>query len=210
MTIRTARPGLIAATGWCACALTAALLAAGCSAAKEPATPRFPPPYETERPPEPEPEKAPSPRSTFGYLVQNDDCRCEEYATTDPKSPVHYRFRASYRMEEGFITSINIRFENRGADTLFLDPGAVMVSSRNVDYQYNNKFIPLPDMVVPPGESEELDLDGKEVTSSPTWRKIAGEQLTLTLKGLRFGGKTLEKQVVRFVPENPMLRDEER
>jgi hypothetical protein len=83
----------------------------------------------------------------------------------------------------------------------------VMVSSKNVDYQYNNRFIPLPDMAILPGGSERLDLDGKEVTSAPSWRRIAGEQLTLTLKGMRLGEKTLEKQVVTFVPENPMLKD---
>src|SRR6185503_10522958 len=123
------------------------------------------------------------PHSTFGYLVQNDNCRCVEYSTSDRKLPVGYRFKATYRMEEGFITSISIRFENRGIDTLYLDPGSVMVASKNVDYQYNNKFIPLPDMVIPPGESQDLDLDGKEVTTAPSWRKIAGETLTLTLKG---------------------------
>jgi hypothetical protein len=141
--------------------------------------------------------------------VQNEKCQCKEYTTSDKKYPVGYRFRATYRMEGGFITSINIRFENRGADTLFLDPGSVMVASKNVEYQYNNKFIPLPDMVIPPGESQELDLDGKEVTNVPSWRKIAGEQLTLTIKGMRLGEKALEKQVVTFVPENPMLRDED-
>jgi hypothetical protein len=188
-------------------AAMAALAAGGCSSSKEASSSRFPAPAETPKPAEPEPAEIPSTRSTFDYLVQNEECRCEEYTTSDRKYPVGYRFRASYRMEEGFITSISVRIENRGTDTLFLDPGSVMVASKNVDYQYNNKFIPLPDMVIPPGESQDLDLDGKEVTAAPSWRKIAGEQLTLTLKGMRLGEKTLAKQVVTFVPENPMLRD---
>ncbi len=112
-------------------------------------------------------------------------------------------------MEEGFITSIKIGFENRSADTLFLDPGTVMVSSKNIDYQYNNKSLPLPDMTILPGDSEDLELDGKEVTSSPTWRKIAGEQLTLTLKGMRLGETVLGTQKITFVPENPLLQDED-
>jgi hypothetical protein len=190
-------------------AAMAALAAGGCSSSKEAASPRFPAPAETPKTAEPEPAPVPSPRTTFGYLVQNEGCRCEEYTASDKKYPVGYTFRATYRMEEGFITSISIRFENRGVDTLHLDPGSVMVASKNVDYQYNNRFIPLPDMVIPPGESEELKLDGKEVTTAPSWRKIAGEQLTLTIKGMRLGEKILDKQVVTFVPENPMLRDED-
>jgi hypothetical protein len=201
--------------GWAGAAALAALvvlvalavLLDGCSASKESSSTRFPAPGGESPAVEKEPEKVPSPRSTFGYLVRNEDCNCQEYSTADRKFPVNYRFEASYRMEGGFVTSIRVRFENRSRDTLFLDPGAVMVSSKNIDYQYNNRFIPLPDMVILPGDSEDLDLDGKEVTSSPTWRKIAGEQLTLTLKGLRLGQTTLEKQVVTFVPENPMLRD---
>jgi hypothetical protein len=198
----------------CACGIAfiaalAAIAAGGCSSSRETTTPRFPAPPETGTAPEAEPAPAPSPRTTFGYRVQNENCQCAEYATSDRKYPVGYRFRAAYRMEEGFITSINVRFENRGADTLFLDPGSVMVASKNVEYQYNNRFIPLPDMMIPPGESQELDLDGKEVTTAPSWRKIAGEQLTLTLKGMRLGEKILETQVVKFVPENPMLRDED-
>jgi hypothetical protein len=185
----------------------AALLAGGCSSSKEASSPRFPQAAGAATPPETVPEKVPSTRTTFGYLVRNDDCRCQEYSTADRKFPVRYRFGATYRMEGGFITSIRVHFENGSSDTLFLDPGAVMVSSKNIDYQYNNRFLPLPDMVIPPGDSEDLDLDGKEVTASPTWRKIAGEQLTLTLKGLRLGETTLDKQVVTFVPENPMLRD---
>jgi hypothetical protein len=215
--MRIVRPGLRTLSEFCrsnACLLLflaamAALAAGGCSSAKETATPRFPAPVDAAKPPEPEPVEPPSPRTTFGYLVQNEGCACEEYSTSDKKYPVGYRFRATYRMEEGFITSISVRFENRGADTLHLDPGSVMVASKNVDYQYNNRFLPLPDMVIPPGESQELDLDGKEVTTAPSWRKIAGEQLTLTLKGMRFGEKVLGTQTVTFIPENPLLLDRE-
>ena len=181
----------------------------GCAPSKDTSTTRFPAPVETPRPDKSETEKVPSPRTAFGYLVQNENCQCSEYSTSDRKYPVRYRFEAFYKMQEGFITSIKIHFDNRSGDTLFLDPGTVMVSSKNIDYQYNNKFIPLPDMVVPPGDSEDLDLDGKEVTSSPTWRKIAGEQLTLTLKGLRLGEKVLGTQTITFVPENPLLKEQD-
>ena len=47
----------------------------------------------------------------------------------------------------------------------------------------------------------------EEVTDAPTWNKIAGVQLTLTLKGMRMGENVLGTQVVTFVPENPMLRE---
>ncbi|HLF14366.1 MAG TPA: hypothetical protein VI932_05715 [Bacteroidota bacterium] len=185
----------------------AAVFLGSCASSKETSVTRFPAPAETPRPTETEPENAPSPYATFGYLIQNENCKCPEFSSSDRTYPVSYRFEASYRMQEGFFTSIRIRIDNRSADTLFLDPGAVMVSSKNIDYQYNNKFIPLPDMVIPPGDSEDLNLDGKEVTTSPTWRKIAGEQLTLTLKGLRLGEKILGTQAITFVPENPLLKE---
>jgi hypothetical protein len=186
----------------------AALALSGCSSTREGTATRFPPPREAGDSAAGEAE-APSHDKSFTYLVQNENCRCEEYTASDKKFPVRYRFRASYRMESGIITSLRISFENDGRDTMYLDPGSVMVSSKNINYQYNNKFLPLPDMVILPGESGDLDLDGKEVTDAPTWKKIAGEQLTLTLKGMRMGEKVLGTQVVRFVPENPMLRETE-
>ena len=184
-----------------------ALIFAGCSSSKDATTTRFPAPGASPRSTETVPENAPSSRTTFGYLIQNENCRCQEYSTSDRKYPIHYRFEATYRMEEGFITSIRVTFDNRSADTLFLDPGSLMVASKNIEYQYNNKFIPLPDLVVPPGDSEEINLDGKEVTSAPSWRKIAGEKMTLTLKGMRLGDKILGTQAITFVPENPLLKD---
>ncbi len=183
--------------------IAAALAAAGCSSSGETPRTRFPAtPGAGEGGPEP-----PAPGTSFTYLAQNEGCRCGEYTVSDKKFPVRYTFRATYRMESGFITSVRVTFENRGRDTLFLDPGSVMVSSRNIGYQFNNMFLPLPDLVIPPGDSEDLDLDGKEVTDKPTWKKIAGEQLTVTLKGMRMGENVLGTQVVTFVPENPMLRE---
>lgn len=149
----------------------------------------------------------PSPGAVFEYRVSNDNCDCREYSASDPDHPVRYTFRAEYSMDSGFITQIVVGIRNRSGDTLRLDPGSVRVSSRNIDYQYNNKFIPLPDITIPPGDSEELKLDGREVTDEPSWTRIAGEQLTLTLRGLRIGVKTLKEQTVRFVPENPLLRE---
>jgi len=178
----------------------------GCFSSKDARTTRFPAAPPTKEMAA-ESAAAPSPETSFSYLAQNEDCRCEEYTASDQNFPVRYRFRATYRMESGFITSLRISFENRGRDTMFLDPGSVMVSSKNINYQYNNKFLPLPDLVILPGDTEDLDLDGKEVTDAPTWKKIAGEQLTLTLKGMRMGEEVLGTQIVTFVPENPMLRE---
>lgn len=183
----------------------AALAAPGCSGSGETGTTRFP----AARSVAEEEADAPSPETSFTYLAQNEGCRCEAYTVSDKKFPVRYTFRATYRMEGGFITSVRISVENRGRDTVFLDPGLVMVSSKNITYQYNNMFLPLPALVILPGDSEDLDLNGKEVTGSPTWKKIAGEQLTLTLKGMRMGEDVLGTQVVTFIPENPMLREPE-
>lgn len=152
-------------------------------------------------------ESLPYTGAVFDYKISNGHCDCLEYRTRDYEAPVEYSFRAEYSMQSGFVTEITVDIRNGSADTLTLDPGSVMVSSRNIEYQYNNKFIPLPDLVINPGASEKLTLDGKEVTESPDWNRIAGEQLTLTLRGMRLGGRILTDQVITFVPENPLLGD---
>ncbi len=145
--------------------------------------------------------------SSYAYRALTDDCDCEEYIITDKPYDVEYRFRAGYKMEKGVVTTIRIEFRNGSKDTLFLDPGVVKISSRNISYQYNNKFLPLPHLVIPPSGSDNVVLTGSDITQEDAWNKIAGERLTITIKSMRLGNKTLSQRAVVFVPVNPKLEN---
>ena len=109
-------------------------------------------------------------------------------------------------MDHGVMTRIAVKFINRADDTLFLDPGVVKISSRNISYLYNDKFIPLPHLVIPPSRSDSVVMTGADMSQNDDWNKIAGEQLVVILKGLRVGLKVLAPQSVTFIPENPKLK----
>lgn len=141
--------------------------------------------------------------ATFSYLALNDDCRCATYRMTQEK--VAYGFSAVYTMRGGLATSIQIELVNGSRDTLSLDVASMRVSSRNISYQYNNKFVPLPSMTIDPGGRETLHLTGKDLDPADDWHKIAGERLVLTIKGLRLGHRELPLIAVTFIPSNPRL-----
>lgn len=143
--------------------------------------------------------------SMYSYRVITDNCNCAEYHAVDVKHKIDYLFRASYMMNQGISTKINLTFVNKSRDTLFLDAGTVKISSRNVPYQYNDRFVPLPHLIIPPSSSDSVTMTGSEVSGENDWNNIAGEQLTLTLQGLRLGADTLPQQQVTFIPENPKL-----
>lgn len=144
-------------------------------------------------------------RPGYVYRASTDDCNCEEFRVNDERNRIEYRFTARYRMDNGVVTTIEVNFKNRSDDTLFLDPGVVKISSRNVSYHYNNKFIPLPLLIILPGASDNVIMTGTDVSHKDDWNKIAGEQLTITLKGLKLGQNVLPTEAVVFVPENPKL-----
>jgi hypothetical protein len=114
--------------------------------------------------------------------------------------------RAEYRMDHGIATDITVTLENGSAGTLSTDEATVRVASANVGYQYNNKFLPLQSMSIPHGASRDFHLSGRDVDGADDWHKIAGEKLTLTIRGLRLGGRTLPDQDIVFIPENPKLK----
>ena len=144
--------------------------------------------------------------STYAYRALNDNCNCEEYQSRDKEQRITYRFRATYNMRRGISTTIEIEFTNNSRDTLFLDGGAAKISSRNISYQYNDKLVPLPEIFILPSRSDVVRMVGNDVSGTDDWNKIAGEQLTLTLQGIRLGDHTIKSQRVTFIPENPKLR----
>lgn len=145
----------------------------------------------------------------YSFRVTTDNCRCEEFTLKGTRYPVDYVFRATYAMDDGIVTEIGITFVNRGTDSLILYSGGVKVSSRNVEYQYNNRFVPLPFMVIAPGRRERIELTGVDIAGKEDWNKIAGERMTVTIRGIRLGEIRLPEESVEFVPENPKLNEGE-
>jgi hypothetical protein len=145
----------------------------------------------------------------YPYHAMNDNCSCELFTTVDPKVPVRYEFSATYKVEKTIITEIKVVVHNGTSDTLDTSSGAIRVSSRNIQYRYNNKFVPVTVTAVPPHDERTLTLEGSGTgeSASDPWLPIAGEQMVLTLKGLRLHGKDLATQTIQFVPSNPKFSE---
>lgn len=144
---------------------------------------------------------------TYPYLVLNEGCHCEEYRIADREAKVTYIVRAEYSMNGAIVTKVRIDFQNNSIDTLYLDLGTVKISSLNITYQYNNKVLPLPSLVIPPRQRNFIELEGRDISPDENeWHKIAGEQLQLTLSNIRLGAKVLKEQTITFIPHNPYLK----
>jgi hypothetical protein len=137
------------------------------------------------------------------YPYRTAEGSAEEFRARDRS--IEYRIRAHYTMRDGVTTGIEIEFRNGAGDTLSLDFASVKVDSRNIAYQYNAKFVPLPRLLIPPHHVDHVTLTGREVGGEDDWLKIAGERLTVTIKGLRLGGEELAPLEAAFVPVNPKL-----
>ena len=142
--------------------------------------------------------------SNYSYRVINDDCNCQEYIAHD--GAVEYHFLAEYEMHDGVATTIEIELFNGSNEKLSLDLAEAKVSSRNIAYQYKDKFLPLPSLTVGPHSSDVVKLKGKEISGGDDWHEIAGERMTITIKGLLLGQKMLKEQNITFVPVNPKLK----
>ncbi len=151
--------------------------------------------------------KSPS-SDMYPYRAMNNDCSCEHFTTADPRVPVRYEFSASYKVDTKITTEITVVVHNGSTDTLDLSMAAIRVSSRNVQYRYNNRFVPVTVAAVPPHDERTLTLVGSanEGSANP-WLPIAGEHLVLTLKGIRLRARELAVQTVQFVPSNPNLTE---
>ena len=142
------------------------------------------------------------------YRVTTDNCQCEQYSTKDPAMPVRYDFAAAYQIEEEFIARINITIHNDGKQTLNFTDAYVKVDSRNVPFQYNNRFVPLAADPLGPNEERTIPLVGRAAPKQPDpWLAVAGEEMVVTVKGMKYGSHTLAEQTVTFIPRNPKLQD---
>ena len=144
---------------------------------------------------------------SYPYHVSNENCSCEEYTFSEKEYNVSYQIRAEYRIDDAIITTIELEIFNNGKDTVLLDLGAVKISSRNIAYQYNDRFVPFPARKISPHRSDILIFEGHDNHPEENERlKIAGEQLTLTLKGIYAGTRRLSEHSITFIPYNPYLR----
>ena len=146
-----------------------------------------------------------SSRAVYTYRVVNNDCNCEQFQLTDEVAHVSYSFSGVYSVRGVISTRLTLSIRNDNSDTLDLSLSYIRVSSRNIPYRYNGRFLPVAIPGVPPATQRTLSLDGEvdEVNGSDPWLALAGEELVLTIQGMRMKGKVLTTQVVRFVPQNP-------
>jgi hypothetical protein len=144
----------------------------------------------------------------YPYRIVNDACQCERFEVSDTAAAVGYAFAATYSVDDGIRTTIDVEIQNNSDDTVYLSLAYIRVTSHNLSYQYNNRFLPIAIPLVAPHERKILTLTGSAnvQNAGDPWLKIAGEELVVTLKGARIGHHTLATQTIRFVPYNPKLK----
>jgi hypothetical protein len=144
---------------------------------------------------------------TYPYWVTSEGVIRDSATMIDKTANVTYEFSAEYSIDVGVHTKITVAIHNGNADTLDMSLSYVKVTSKNVSYRYNDRFIPIDILFVSPGGTRTLTLVGESVrpAAGDPWLSIAGEELIVTVKGMRIGRRTLATQVVRFVPHNPKL-----
>ena len=134
--------------------------------------------------------------NSYPYLFLTDNCRCETYAYRDAQRQFEILFKAEYTVDERVVTTVEIEFRNNSKDTLSLQQGFIKGTSRNISYQYNSKWVPLPYEVIPPQESFTAIFRGGDTQVVPDpWQKIAGERTVLEIKGLLLGKKNYSQFV---------------
>jgi hypothetical protein len=141
---------------------------------------------------------------SYVYLIKNDNCNCKHYTYRDTQHHFAITYEAQYKVTDRIETTISLDFENNSTDTLDLRLASVSVQSENVHYEYNNKFLSLPYVVVLPGDSYEMTLSGRDINAEEhPWYHIAGEQVTITIQRLVIGNVNLDPIIVTMIPVNP-------
>ncbi len=145
-------------------------------------------------------------RSTYPYLVTTENCNCERYVFKDRKHNVEIEVEATYHVGERVTSTVEITFHNQSKTTLSLQQAHVKGTSTNVRYQFNDRYQPLPYVILASGKSYTMLFEGSdtELIDEP-WHKIAGERITLELKGLMMGLEVLNPIIITMIPVNPKL-----
>ncbi|MBI3586463.1 MAG: hypothetical protein HY088_04985 [Ignavibacteriales bacterium] len=145
-------------------------------------------------------------RSTYPYLVTSENCNCESYVFKDGKHNIEIEIRATYHVGERVTSTVQITFRNKNKTALSLQQAYIKGTSTNVRYQFNDRYQPLPYVTIAPGTSYTILFEGSdtELVDEP-WHKIAGEHITLELKGLMMGLQVVHPIVITMIPVNPKL-----
>jgi len=144
--------------------------------------------------------------SRYPFVLMVDDRVVRTQTIEDTTNKVRYYYDASYTVRSKVSSRIILIITNNNRWKLSLGSGRIRITSRNIDYEMNNHFLPLPAVDIEPHGRYELTFtgDGRSVVDEP-WRLIAGEQMVLTLRGLLLDGKEIPGHVVRLIPINPKL-----
>lgn len=144
---------------------------------------------------------------TYPYRIANDGCDCAEFTSTDSTYHISYRYAARYTVGSRIRTEIDITIMNNGADTVQLVDAYVKVTSHNIPYPSNDRYLPVGIRSVPPHGIRSLTLKGEYVPAGKEdlWLRVVGEEVSVMIEGQTAGGQQLAKQTVRLVPENPFL-----
>ena len=143
---------------------------------------------------------------SYPYLVLSDHCECEVYTYRNTRHNFEIEFRASYKLNDRIITSVEIQFRNNSRDTMSLKQAYLTGTSRNVRYQYNGKPRPLPYETIAPRATLNISLEGSDMENVENpWLKIAGERVVLEITGLILGKTYLPPIRVELMPMNPKL-----
>ncbi len=128
------------------------------------------------------------------------------YVVRDRENKITYEFTANYSLDDDILTTITVKVENGSQKILSFDHARVKVSSKRFGYQFNDKFVPFSPVRIKPGGNRELTLVGRaEVEERDEWHRIAGEKMTVAIRGIRLGDDEIQVEEVQFVPANPKL-----
>ncbi len=143
----------------------------------------------------------------FSYTITTQGCACDVFTTRDDEGkPVHYEFRAVFEVDSMVATKVFVTIVNDANKPLVFTDANARISSKNFQYRFNGLAVPIITDAIKPTERRTLTFEGQaKPTSGDCWLAIAGEELTLEIKGIQLGLTTLSKKTVVFVPRNPKL-----
>jgi hypothetical protein len=144
--------------------------------------------------------------TSYPYLITTDNCNCERFVYHDDNGRFEIEASARYEVTDRITSTIDMEFRNRSRDTLSLRQAFLKGTSSNVQYQFNDKFQPMPFVIIPPGGRYTLTLVGSDtqIVDDP-WLKIAGEKIDIEMRGLLLGLKQVPPIQLTLIPYNPKL-----
>ena len=144
--------------------------------------------------------------ASYPYLITTDNCYCDRFVYHDDDGRFDIETSARYKVTDRITSTIDMVIRNRSSDTLSLRQAFLKGTSANVQYQFNDRFQPMPFAVIPPRGRYTLTILGSDTQpSEDPWLKIAGERIEIEMRGLWLGHEPLPPIQFTLVPSNPKL-----